>query len=156
MAMLHLAQVQELDTEGKAKLQLLAHQKAEHVWVMLPEAESVVLECAQGVHQGMLLLVELTGTRQVHQVYDAKDWVLKLIEEYLGTGLSPVLLQEEAQRAEQWRQSLTLQSQELGRRSLELEARRDQIQELEENLKRERQQLEAWAAELKAQEKQQA
>jgi len=47
-------------------------------------------------------------------------------------------LQQEVERAEQWRQSLTIQNQDLARRSLELEARREQIQALEESLKRER------------------
>jgi dsDNA-specific endonuclease/ATPase MutS2 len=54
------------------------------------------------------------------------------------------------QRAEQWRQSLTLKSQELGRRALEMEARRDQIQELEENLKQEKEKLESMAAQVRA------
>jgi hypothetical protein len=48
------------------------------------------------------------------------------------------LLQQEVERAEEWRQSLTLQNQDLARRTLELEARREQIQALEESLKRNR------------------
>lgn len=57
---------------------------------------------------------------------------------YLSSGMTPELLQQEVERAEQWRQSLTIQNQDLARRSLELEARREQIQALEESLKRER------------------
>jgi hypothetical protein len=44
-------------------------------------------------------------------------------------------LAHEANRLEQWKQSLTLQNQELSRRSLELEIRRDQLQALEAALK---------------------
>jgi hypothetical protein len=39
---------------------------------------------------------------------------------------------------ENWQQSLTLLNLDLARRSLELEARREQIEALEESLKRER------------------
>jgi hypothetical protein len=52
--------------------------------------------------------------------------------------MTPAQLRQEAERAESWRQSLTLQNQDLARRSLELEARREQIQALEESLKRHR------------------
>jgi predicted RNase H-like nuclease (RuvC/YqgF family) len=74
---------------------------------------------------------------------------LDLVEQYLSAGVTPTFLQEEAERTEQWRQDLTLQSQDLTRRHLEMEARREQIQTLEEDLKREKQQLEALAAQLK-------
>lgn len=146
--MLHLAQVQEQDSDGKTKLQLLACQRSDHLWATISEPDFVLTDELQDVSVGVLLLVELLPTRQIKQVQDAKPWILGIIEEYLTTGLSPGLLKDEAQRAEQWRQSLTLQSQELGRRALEVEARRDQIQELEENLKQEKRQLEALAAEL--------
>jgi hypothetical protein len=148
--MLHLAQVQEQDATGKTRLQLLAYQTSDHVWVTLSEPDSVCTE-ETGLSVGVLVLVELLPTRQVKQVQDAKPWILDIIDKYLSTGLTPALLQDEAQRAEQWRQSLTLQNQELGRRALEVEARRDQIQELEESLKQEKRQLEAIAAELKIQ-----
>jgi hypothetical protein len=52
--------------------------------------------------------------------------------------MTPELLQQEVERAEHWRQSLTLQNQDLARRSLELEARREQIQSLEESMKKEK------------------
>lgn len=64
--------------------------------------------------------------------------MLDLIGTYLTTGITPDFLRQEAERAEQWRQSLTLQNQDLARRTLELEARREQIQALEESLKREK------------------
>jgi len=51
---------------------------------------------------------------------------------------------QQASRAEKWRQTLTLQNQELARRLLELEARREQIEALEESFKRDK---ESWGAE---------
>jgi hypothetical protein len=149
--MLHLAQVTQTDPGGKVRLQLLAQQKAEHAWAVLTD-EDTVLWCDADYHTGVLVLLELSPTKQVQHISDATGWVLEMMEQYLSLGVTPAILQEEVQRAEQWRQSLTLQSQELGRRALEMEARRDQIQELEENLKLEKQKLEEMAAELKTSE----
>lgn len=148
--MWHLAQVKKNDPEGKAHLQLLAQQKAEHAWTVL--SDEVVDLCidGNGYREGSLLLVELNSSRQVQKVEDATPWILEIIEQYLAAGITPAILQEEVQRAEQWRQSLTLKSQELQRRALEMEARREQIQELEENLKQEKEKLELLAAQLKA------
>jgi hypothetical protein len=151
--MFHLAQVKQKDNEGKVRLKLLAQQKAEHAWSLLPADDLEIWVETPDFEVGAMVLVELTTNRQVQQVLDATPWVLELVEEYLVTGISPAILQEEMQRAEQWRQSLTLQSQELGRRSLEMEARRDQIQELEANLKLEQERLEQAAEQLKGREK---
>ena len=83
---------------------------------------------------------DLTG------VEDAIPWVLSLVEQYLIYGVTPAALEQEIERAERWRQSLTLKSQEVDRRVLETAARRDEIQELERHLKHERQELEQrWA-----------
>jgi hypothetical protein len=146
--MLHLAQVTQTDPGGKVKLQLLAQQKAEHAWVVLAQEDGFLWGNADYC-PGALVLVDLSPTKQVLHISDATGWVLEMMEQYLTLGITPAILHEEVQRAEQWRQSLTLQSQELGRRALEVEARRDQIQELEENLKAEKQKLEELAAELK-------
>lgn len=131
-------------------LRLLAQQKAEHAWTVLPDEDCDLWIDSEEYNEGALILVELSPTRQVQNLYDATQWVLQMIEQYLVAGVTPASLQEEVQRAEQWRQSLTLQSQELGRRALEMEARRDQIQELEENLKQEKQALDIITAQLKA------
>ena len=149
--MLHLAQVKQKEPEGKVRLKLLAQQKAEYAWAVLPaeEAELVMTLELFPYSAGSLVLVELSSDRQIIQATDATHWITEIIDQYLSVGITPASLQEEMQRAEQWRQSLTLQSQELGRRALEMEARRDQIQELEEKLEEEKKQLEAMAAQLK-------
>ncbi len=46
---------------------------------------------------------------------------------------------------------MTLKSQDLDRRALELEARREQIEQLEESLKREKKQMESLAVQYKEQ-----
>ena len=48
---------------------------------------------------------------------------------------------EEEARLEKWRQELTVQSQDLARIRLEVETRREELQQLEENLSLEREQL---------------
>jgi hypothetical protein len=159
--MLHLAQVQKETPEGKVVLKLLAQRKAEYCWTVLPEADHIQLSlsdiqlslsdtCEESYSDGALVLVELSSTRQIITMQNAVPWVLDLIDKYLVNGITPAMLHEETERMEQWRQSLTLQSQDLGRRALEMEARREQIQELEEKLKQEKQQLEILAAKANA------
>jgi chromosome segregation ATPase len=97
------------------------------------------------LREGMLVLVQLLPSGELLRIDDAVDWILELIQTYLSQGVTPDFLQQEAERVEEWRQTLTLQSQELGQQRLEIEARREQIQALEADLKRERQHLEALA-----------
>lgn len=139
--MLYLAQVQKKGFLGKAGLALLARQRSENAWTVITEEELIPAIEAANLSEGLLVLVELSSSRQVLSIKDAKDWVLDILQKFLVTGITPSFLQQETERAEQWRQSLTLQSQELDRRALELEARREQIQLLEENLKREKKKL---------------
>ena len=148
--MLHLAQLKRKDPEGKVLLRLLAQQKAEYAWAILTEDDSDLWVDTHDYNEGALVLVELSPTKQVQQIDDATSWILEILDQYLTLGITPVILQEEVQRAEQWRQSLTLQSQELGRRVWEVEARREQIQELEENLRQEKEALDTITAQLKA------
>ncbi|HSF75339.1 MAG TPA: hypothetical protein VLA84_16205, partial [Microcoleus sp.] len=100
------------------------------------------------LNEGMLLLANVDDNSQVLHIQAATNWVLQLVEKYLTTGFTPDFLQQEAQKAEDWRQSLTLQSQELSRRLIEVEARREQIQNLEAKLQQEKQLLESAIAQL--------
>jgi len=136
--MLYLAQVHKNEFLEQYQLRLLARQEDENLWVIIPEEAFILLGKGNTMSEKLLVLVELSPTGDIEKLEDASNWVLNLVQTYLSTGVTPELLQQEAERAEQWRQSLTLQNQDLARRSLELEARREQIQALEESLKRER------------------
>ncbi|NDJ20089.1 hypothetical protein GS682_00185 [Nostoc sp. B(2019)] len=136
--MLYLAQVRKNDFLDQHQLRLLARQEAENFWVIIPEEAFILLGKGNTMSEKLLVLVELSPTGDIESLEDATSWVLGLIENYLTTGITPEFLQQEAERAEHWRQSLTLQNQDLARRSLELEARREQIQALEETLKRDK------------------
>src|SRR4028118_286508 len=152
--MLHLAQVQNNESVGGVELQLLARQQSENSWAVINKInpESIPLPKTDPLSVGLLVLVELSDTQEVLSIQHATDWVFDFVQKYLTTGVTPTFLQEEAERTEQWRQDLTLQSQDLTRRHLEMEARREQIQTLEKDLKREKQELEVMAAQLKTKE----
>lgn len=146
--MLYLAQVVGKNPDGLAKLKLLAIEKAAHTWVPLPEESYLTTSEAIAYEQNVLLKVRLSSSKQVERIEEATDWLVGFLNEYLSVGISPAQLRDEAERAEQWRQSLTLRSQELARRDLEIEARQEQMQQLEESIHEERKKLERWAIEL--------
>lgn len=139
--MRYLAQVYHNQDSNVAYLKLLAHEESAYTWKVLKDERSISLaKHPKGLPTNLssLVLAELSGDTITH-LEDATHWLLELIQNYLTIGVTPAFLKVEAERAEQWRQSLTLQSQELGRRALELETRLGQIQELEEKLKQEQQ-----------------
>lgn len=147
--MLYLARIcRQADAEPPF-LHLLAHQKTEHFWSLSPGDEALVEvpPSSSLFADGVLVLVELSSSREVLSIQDASGWVLDLVEKYLTTGITPDILHQEAERIETWRQELTLQSQDVARRALEIETRRDQIQELEKKLEQERKSIESIKAE---------
>jgi hypothetical protein len=157
--MLYLAQVQNQKILGKLALQLLACQNADDTWAIVSEESVLTLptdfaknsnkSSVNILNDGVLVLVDIGGNREVLHMRLAVNWVLELVEKYLTTGITPEFLQQEAQTAEEWRQSLTLERQALSRRSIEVEARREQIQTLEAKLQQEKQLLENTIAQLK-------
>ncbi|MCC3405316.1 MAG: hypothetical protein JGK17_06915 [Microcoleus sp. PH2017_10_PVI_O_A] len=150
--MLYLAQVQKKEISGEISLQLLACQNSDDTWAMLFQETVLTLPPdfdRNVLNEGMLVLAHLGENSKVLHIQSATNWVLELVQKYLTTGFTPDFLQQEAQKAEGWRQSLTLQSQELSRRSIEVEARREQIQNLEAKLQQEKELLESTIAQLK-------
>lgn len=143
--MLYLAQVHnDKNTPGLSSFLLIAVQESEEVWGLVEGGGGSKIESNRAFdsHSGAWVMVKTNDRKEILQVDDAKPWIIALIQNYLTFGVTPEFLRKETERAEQWRQSLTLQSQELDRRALELEARREQLQALEADLKRERQDLE--------------
>lgn len=141
--MQYLAKVHSKQSHSRTQLELLAKNSSENLWELL--VPSGIIDTSKGVpfNEQALLIVDIEscdderGDRVVSLI-DATPWILTVIADYLSLGVTPKYLQDEAERAEQWRQSLTLQSQEVRRRSLETAARRDEIQNLEKRLKLER------------------
>jgi len=149
--MRYLAKVERASFLGNAVLQLLARQIDEYLWEKLPKEKTIETDIAPGVGDGAMVLVAIEeDVFQVTDIEDATPWVMMLLDQFLSQGITPEFLAKEAERAEQWRQSLTLESQEVERRALETAARRDEIQELERTLKIARQELEQREAEFLA------
>ena len=143
--MLYLAQVHsDKSTPGLSGFLLIAVQESEEVWGLVAAGPEAKLKSDRATDHlpGAWVMIKTNDRKEILQVDDAKPWIIDLIQNYLAFGVTPEFLRKETERAEQWRQSLTLQSQELDRRALELEARREQLQALEADLKRERQDLE--------------
>ncbi|HEY9877682.1 MAG TPA: hypothetical protein V6D29_04460 [Leptolyngbyaceae cyanobacterium] len=151
--MQYLAKVQKKAFLGGAELLLLAQRLDETAWELLSSERIVETSNLIAFQEGHLVLVELDALNQIESVEDATPWVLSFVEQYLSHGVTPQSLEQEIERAERWRQSLTLKSQEVDRRALETAARRDEIQELERNLKLEQEQLETRWIELETLEK---
>lgn len=144
--MLYLAQVHKNDFLDQYQLHLLARQESENFWLTIADSDSVALAIetlillgkANAISNNLLVLVELSPTGEIQRFEDATPWVINLVQTYLSTGITPEFLKQEVEKVESWQQNLTLQNQDLARRSLELEARREQIEALEESIKRER------------------
>ena len=136
--MLYLAQVHKNDFLYQYQLRLLARQESQNFWLTISEESLILSGKDNTISNKLLVLVKLSPTGEIETIEDATDWVINLVQIYLSTGITPEFLKQEAVKVENWQQSLTLQNQDLARRSLELEARREQIEALEESLKRER------------------
>ncbi len=128
--MLHLAQVQKQEPSGEPQLRLLARQDFETAWVVIAETPVIPSPEAANWNDGVLVLVDISPTQEVLSVQDATKWVVSVVSDYLTSGITPAFLTEEKERIEQGLQSVTLEKQELARKTLELEARREEIQRL--------------------------
>ena len=87
--------------------------------------------------------MEINEKGEIVRYRHAKDWVLNIIRDFInnGGGKSSDFLLEEQVRIEKWRQELTLESQDLTRLKLEMETRREELQQLEHNLSLERKKI---------------
>lgn len=128
---------------GKLELHLLAVEECKLQWTFCHEKFISFEDDTQTFSEGLLLLVELDDRDQIIRCRDAKDWLLKIVREYLVEGNinTNLNVSEEQMRIEKWRQELTSQSQDLTRIRLEIETRREELQELEQNLYLEKEKL---------------
>ena len=151
--MLHLAQVQKNPTSGNRELQILAYQVDKSVW-KLDESTVIPLQDSISFPEGTLVLWDKNSdNNSLSNLQPATDWILNLIQKYLNKDtVDSQLVASEQAKIEQWRQEITVQNLELNRRFLEIETRREQLQELEQSLKQDREKLQSWAASLQKKE----
>ena len=139
--MLYLARVQNQPISEEIQLQLLARQESEYVW-SLDNSETLLLTKESSLCEGVLVLVEVDSKQQIVSIQDAKEWVLSILQQYLTkNAIDPQFVEAEQSKVEKWRQEVAAQNLELNRRALEIETRREQLQELEQDLKRDREEL---------------
>jgi chromosome segregation ATPase len=144
---LYLAEVQKqkggVFGGGKAELKLLACQRTDQSWSAVPAEEVIPAEEANNLSAGALVIVNLGGNRQVQgEIEPAGGRLVNMLQTFSRLVEKSKNQEEEI---EQWRQSLTYQSQELNRREMEMEARHEQMQAMEEDFERleqQRQELE--------------
>ena len=148
--MLYLAEVQKKTGfigGGKADFKLLACQRGE-IWTSVPGDEMITAPDDANYNAGALVMVELSNNRQITRHYDAGRPLVGILQNFSNQSKKSKSQEEEI---EQWKQSLTFQSQELNRRELELETRQEQVEQAEadlEQLEAQRQEIEAAQQEL--------
>ena len=142
--MLNLAQVKKNLASGQLEMQILASQMDDDSWEvaetdLLPMQENMVLP------EGILVLLERDSERRISGIKPVKDWILDILKVHLSCNNGSQLVAAEQLKIERWRQEMTVQNLELNRRFLEIETRREQLQELEQTLKQEQERLEVLA-----------
>lgn len=148
--MLYLAEVQRKTGfigSGKADFKLLACQRGD-TWTGVPGEEVIAAPDDANYGAGALVMVELTNNRQIQRHYDAGRPLVGILQNFSNQAKKSKSQEEEI---EQWKQSLTFQSQELNRRELELETRQEQVEQAEadlEQLESQRQEIESAQQEL--------
>lgn len=119
---------------GKTSLRLLACQKsAEEGWKILSGDNNVVYTDKVGDRgPGALVMAELSGN-EVRRVQGAARDILGVFKTYAALQGK---LKEKDDDIDQWKESLTYQSQELSRRLAEVELREEKVQQMDEEVSR--------------------
>jgi hypothetical protein len=127
--MLYLAQVEIDPNSAEIQLQVLARQESEYVW-SVDNSQTLFLTKESSLCGGVLVLVEIGQEQQIISIQDAKEWILSILQQYLTkNAINPQFIEVEQSKVEKWRQEITAQNLDLNRRALEIETRREQLQE---------------------------
>ena len=145
--MLYLAEIQK-QSKGfmggvETRLKLIACQRNDQSWSIVGN-ESIATEEANDFGDGALIVVNLSVNRQIQgKLESASGRVVGVLQ-----GFSRLLekTKSQEQEIEQWKESLTIQSEELSRRQIEMETRLEQVEQMEEEFKQFEQQREEIAA----------
>ncbi|MCW6037935.1 pilus motility taxis protein HmpF [Spirulina subsalsa FACHB-351] len=128
--MLYLAEVRKQKggfmAKGATELKLLACQRNDQSWSAVQGDEVIAADEANAFEQGALVLVNLNNNRQVQSPPEAAGAQIVRNLERLSKLQDKIKTQEE--EIEAWKQSLTLQAQELNKREMELMAELEQLE----------------------------
>lgn len=150
--MLYLAEVQKqkgglLSGGAKTELKLLACQKTDQNWNLVPE-EAIATDEASKLNDGALVLVELNPNRQVKEIREAGRPLVNMLQNF-SRQLEKFKLKED--EIDEWKKSLTFQGQEISRREMEMLTRLEELQQMEEDFQRletEKQEVETYREEI--------
>lgn len=116
---------------NKVEFRLIAFQRPDDGWQVLPEEEVIASDKTCDFATGALVLLDLNNSRQVQRIQESTQRLLGFLREF--SRLQERYRTQEAE-VEQWKESLSIQSQELSRRQQEFESRQDQLQQLQMEL----------------------
>ena len=156
--MLYLAEVKK-QTRGfiggyKTELKLLACQHNDQTWSAIPGEDILTYDETNSLGEGALLLVNLSNNRQLQGNPELAG--AEMVRQLQKISRLMERSKENQEKIEQWKQSLTYQSEILNRQKVEMEARIEQIEQIEaefEYLERKRQELETLKQQLKEQQR---
>ncbi len=128
--MLYLAEVRKQKSGFMAKasteIKLLACQRNDQSWTAVPGDESIECEEASSFESGVLIAINLNNNRQPQGPPEpAAAQIIRDLQRYSRLQEK---LKDQEEEIEGWKQSLTLQAQELNKREMELEAELEQLE----------------------------
>lgn len=134
--MLYLAEVQKQKTfigTLKTEIKLLAFQRTDQSWNPVQTEEVIPAEEGSNFNAGALVLADLNANRQVQRVQEAGRPLVSILQTF-SRQLEKSKGQED--EIEQWKESLRFQSEEMSRRQMEMEARLEQLEQIEQEYNR--------------------
>ncbi len=156
--MLYLAEVKK-QTRGfiggyKTELKLLACQHKDQTWSAIPGEDILTYDETNSLGEGALLLVNLSNNRQLQGNPELAG--AEMVRQLQKISRLMERSKKDQEKIEQWKQSLTYQSEILNRQKMEMETRIEQIEQIEaelEYLERKRQELETLKQQLNEQQR---
>ena len=156
--MLYLTEVKK-QTRGfiggyKTELKLLACQHNDQTWSAIPGEDILTYDETNSLGEGALLLVNLSNNRQLQGNPELAG--AEMVRQLQKIARLMERSKKDQEKIEQWKQSLTYQSEILNRQKMEMETRIEQIEQIEaefEYLERKRQELETLKQQLNEQQR---
>jgi chromosome segregation ATPase len=116
---------------GKAELKLLACQRGES-WTAVPGEEVIPADELSNLGAGVLVFAEVNANKQLQGTpKEASRQLVSMLQNHSRLQEKTKTQEEEI---EQWKQSLTFQSQELNRREMEMQAQLEQFEQLQNEI----------------------
>ena len=156
--MLYLAEVKK-QIRGfiggyKTELKLLACQHNDQTWSAIPGEDILTYDETNSLGEGALLLVNLSNNRQLQGNPELAG--AEMVRQLQKIARLMERSKKDQEKIEEWKQSLTYQSEILNRQKMEMETRIEQIEQIEaelEYLERKRQELETLKQQLNEQQR---